>query len=162
MKKILVLMFAVFLSSSLVQAKIPENNMKKPPMPQKMTEQQRIQRENAFEQRLGLSEEQKQKAKELRLEGRDKIKPVINQIKIKEQEIQMVKQSSLSEQEQVKKLENLNSDLKVLRKQAHDIRIENMKNFEEILTPEQRQILKEMKQEGRQKFHNHRIPPCKR
>lgn len=162
MKKILVLMFAVFLSSSLVQAKIPEDNMKKPPMPQKMTEQQRIQRENAFEQRLGLSEEQKQKAKELRLEGRDKIKPVINQIKIKEQEIQMVKQSSLSEQEQVKKLENLNSDLKVLRKQAHDIRIENMKNFEEILTPEQRQILKEMKQEGRQKFHNHRIPPCKR
>lgn len=162
MKKILVLLFAVFLSSTLVQAKIPEDNMKCHPMPPRMTEQERIQREKAFEQRLGLTEEQIQKSKNLRLEGRDKIKPVIDKIKSREQEIEMVKKSNLSEQEQTVKLNSLNADLKTLHKQAHDIRVENMKSFEEILTAEQRKTLKEMKQEGRQNFNKHRMPPKER
>ena len=159
MKKILVLLFAVFLSSSLVQAKIPEDNMKKPPMPPRMTEQERVQKEKAFEQRLGLTEEQIQKSKELRLEGREKIKPVIDKIKSRQQEVEMVKKSNLSEQEKSEKINSLSSDIKVLHKQAHDIRIENMKSFEEILTIEQRKTLKEMKQEGRQEFNKHRVPP---
>ena len=143
MKKILVLLLAVYLSSVTVQAKIPEDTMKnRPPMPPRMTEQERAQRESAFEQRLGLTEEQKQKSKELRLEGRDKIKPVIEKMKSREAEIEMVKKSKLSQQEQENKLNSLNADLKSLRKQAHDIRVENMKSFEEILTPEQKQTLK--------------------
>ena len=159
MKKILVLLFAVFLSSTLAQARIPEDNIKCPPIPPRMTEQERIQRERAFEQRLGLTEEQIQKSKNLRLEGREKIKPVIDQIKSREQEVEMVKKSNLSEEERDAKLNSLNSDLKTLRKQAHDIRVENMKNFEEILTTEQKRTLKEMKQEGRQKFNERRMPP---
>ena len=160
MKKILVLLLAVYLSSVTVQAKIPEDTMKnRPPMPPRMTEQERAQRESAFEQRLGLTEEQKQKSKELRLEGRDKIKPVIEKMKSREAEIEMVKKSKLSQQEQENKLNSLNADLKTLRKQAHDIRVENMKSFEEILTPEQKQTLKEMKQEGRQEFNKRHMPP---
>lgn len=160
MKKILVLLLAVYLSSVTVQAKIPEDTMKnRPPMPPRMTEQERAQRESAFEQRLGLTEEQKQKSKELRLEGRDKIKPVIEKMKSREAEIEMVKKSKLSQQEQENKLNSLNADLKSLRKQAHDIRVENMKSFEEILTPEQKQTLKEMKQEGRQEFNKRHMPP---
>lgn len=159
MRKILVLLFAVFLSSTLAQARIPEDNMKCPPMPPRMTEQERMQREKAFEQRLGLTEEQIQKSKELRFEGREKIKPVIDKIKSREQEVEMVKKSNLSEEEQTAKLNSLNSDLRALHKQAHDIRVENMKSFEEILTTEQRKTLKEMKQEGRQQFDKRRMPP---
>jgi len=160
MKKILVLLLAVYLSSSIVQAQIPEDSMKRPPMPPKMSEQERAKHEQAFEQRLGLTEEQKQKSKELRLEGREKIKPVIDRIKIRENEMQMVRQSSLSEEAKEVKLNALKTDLKGLHKQAHDIRVENMKSFEEILTPEQKQTLKEMKQEGRQEFNKQRhMPP---
>ena len=159
MKKILVLLFAVFLSATLVQAKIPEDNMKNRPMPPRMTEQERMQREKAFEQRLGLTEEQIQKSKTLRLEGMEKIKPVIDKIKSREQEVDLVKKSNLSEEERAAKLNSLNSDLRTLHKQAHDIRIENMKSFEEILTTEQRKTLKEMKQEGRQEFNKRHIPP---
>ena len=158
MKKILVLILATYLSSSVVQAQIPEDNMKRP-MPIRMTEEQRIQHEKAFEQRLGLTDEQIQKSKELRMEGREKIKPVIEQIKAREREIQMVKQSSLDEKTQETKLNSLNADLKALHKQAHDIRVENMKKFEEILTSEQRKTLKEMKQEGRQEFNKRHMPP---
>ena len=159
MKKILVLLFAVLLSATLVQAKIPEDNMKNRPMPPRMTEQERMQREKAFEQRLGLTEEQIQKSKTLRLEGMEKIKPVIDKIKSREQEVDLVKKSNLSEEERAAKLNSLNSDLRTLHKQAHDIRIENMKSFEEILTTEQRKTLKEMKQEGRQEFNKRHIPP---
>ena len=78
MKKILNLLLAVLLSTTLVQAKIPENGMKKPPMcPPPMSQAERIKHEQAFEQRLGLTEEQKQQAKNLRLQGQEKIKPVI-------------------------------------------------------------------------------------
>jgi Spy/CpxP family protein refolding chaperone len=164
MKKILVLLFAVFLTSSLAQAKIPEDNMKNPTIRPKMTEQERIQREKAFEQRLGLTEEQIQKSKELRFEGREKIKPVIEEIRAKESAKELVRNSTLDVKKQEEKLNSLNADLKMLRKQAHDIRVENMKEFESILTVEQRKTLKEMKQEGRQEFNKHRMlpPPQKR
>lgn len=159
MKKILVLLFAIVLSSSLAQAKIPEDNMKRPPMPPKMTAQERARHEQAFEQRLGLTDEQKQKSKELRIEGREKIKPVIEKIKSREQEIQLIKNSNLTEQEKSEKLNSLKTDLRTLHKQAHDIRVENMKSFEEILTTEQKKTLKEMKQEGRQEFNKRHVPP---
>lgn len=160
MKKILVLLLAVYLSSVMVQAKISENDMnERPPMPPKMTAQERAQHEKAFEQRLGLTEEQKQKSKDLRVEGIEKIKPVIDKIRSREQEVEMVKTSSLDEKTKEEKLNSLNSDLKTLRKQAHDIRIENMKSFEEILTAEQKKTLKEMRQEGRQEFNKRHMPP---
>ena len=161
MKKILVLLFMVYLSSVAAMAAIPEDRMKYDrPMQPKMTEQQRAEHEKAFEQRLGLTEEQIQKSKELRIEGREKIKPVIDKIKSKEQEIEAVKKAELTEQERTAKLNSLISDLKSLHKQAHDIRIENMKNFEGILTPEQQKTLKEMRQEGRKNFNHKRPMPC--
>lgn len=158
MKNSIILLLAILLSSSLVQAKIPEDNLKRPPMPPKMTEQQRLQHEKAFEQRLGLTEAQKQKSKELRLDGMEKIKPIIEKIKSRELEVEMVKKSNLDENTKQEKINSLNSDLRSLRKQAHDIRIENMKSFEEILTAEQKKILKEMRQEGRQEFNKRRMP----
>ena len=160
MKKTLVLLLAVFLSSTLVQAKIPEDNLKKhPKYPPHMNQAERIKREQAFEQRLGLTEEQKQQAKLLRIQGKEKIMPIIEEIKAKEAAKESVKKSNLNEKKREKKLNKLNGDLKTLHKQAHDIKVENMKEFESILTDEQKKILKDMKQEGRQEFNKHRMPP---
>lgn len=158
MKKILILILAIYISSLTVNANLQDNNFPKPPMRPKISEAERVQREKAFEQRLGLTEEQIKKSKELRLEGMDKIKPVIDKIKSREQEIQMVKNSKLAPQAQEEKLNSLNSDLKALHKEAHDIRVENMKSFEDILIPEQKKILKEMKQEGRQEYNRNHPP----
>ena len=116
MKKILVLLLAVYLSSVATQAKIPEDCIKnRHPLPPRMTEQERTQRENAFDQRLGLTEEQKQKSKEIRLEGRDKIKPVIDKIKSRESENSeashkknLVLQSDLMRNQQMSALPNTN------------------------------------------------------
>lgn len=158
MKKFLVLLTVVLLSSVAAQAKIPEDSFNRP-APPRMTEQQRIKHEQVFEQRLNLTEEQKQKSKELRLQSREKMKPIMEQMKVREHQMQLVKDSNLTTEEQEKKLNSIKSDMKTLHKQAHDIRVENMKNFEEILTTEQKKTLREMKQEGRQEFNKRHMPP---
>ena len=151
MKKILViisiLIFSVGIASATEQTK-PDA---------KMVQQiinQRAQREMAFEKRLGLTEEQKVKAKEIRIKGHEKIKPVIEEIKAKKQEARMVKMSRIAVQVQEERLTKIDAELKVLEKKAHDIRKANMKEFESILTRDQKRILKEMKKEGRKNYHN--------
>lgn len=159
MKKLLVLMMAVYLSSVCVQAK-PQCKPNMPPIPpQKMTKVEREQRVAAFEKRLELTDEQKQQAKELRMQGHEKMEPVIKQLKSREEEVRMIKNSKLAPAAQEEKLKNLYSDIKSLRKEAHDIRIENMKDFEEILTSEQKKTLKEMRQEGKREYKKTRFNP---
>ena len=70
----------------------------------------RIQKEQAFEKRLGLTEEQKNKAKEIRIQGHEKIKPVIEEIKAKKQEAKMVKMSRIAVQVQEERLSNIDED----------------------------------------------------
>ncbi len=118
----------------------------------------RMQREAAFDKRLGLTEEQKIKAKEIRIKGHEKLKPIFDQIKAKKQEIEVVKMTRIAKQFQDEKIAKINKEIKVLQKKAHDIRKENMKEFESILTRAQKRTLKQMKKEGRQRYHaNH---PC--
>ena len=158
MKKILLLFAVIILSLNMVNATEPNiNDIKK--MQQIMT--QRAQREVAFEKRLGLTEEQKIKAKEIRIKGHEKIKPVIEEIKAKKQEAKMVKMSRIAVQVQEERLSKIDSELKILEKRAHDIRNSNMKEFESILTKDQKKILKQMKKEGRKNYnaqHPHKIP----
>lgn len=123
--------------------------------------QSRAQREAAFEQKLGLTDAQKTQARELRQKGFEKIKPVMEQIRLKHQEAAAVKRSKIAVQEQELRLTKIDEELKVLEKQAREIRKENMKEFEKILTKEQKKILKEMKKEGRENFkknHPHGKP----
>lgn len=149
MKKILVLIAVFTISFSTVNA----NEAVKLTTPtQQNIATLRMQREKAFEKRLGLSEEQKIKAKEIRIKGHEKIKPVIEQIQVKKQEAKMVKMSRIAVQVQEERLAVIDAELKVLEKKAHDIRKENMKEFESILTKNQKKILKQMKKEGRKKY----------
>ena len=121
--------------------------------------------EAAFEKKLNLTEVQKLKARELRKSGHEKMKPVMEQIKIKKQEAEMVRNSKLSVQAQEEKLTQIDKDLAVLEKEAQTIRKQNMKDFETILTKNQKKTLKNMKKEGRKNFDKKRRelppPPCK-
>ena len=172
MKKLLIMACAMCVLTGIANANEPsskqdlakkgitvEKNMKMP-SPEQM---QKIRRahENAFEQKLGLSEVQKLKARELRKNGHAKIKPVMDEIRAKKQEAEMVRSSKLTVEAQEEKLAAIDKELTVLEKQAQTIRKQNMKDFEQILTKDQKKILKNMKKEGRKNFDEHRkeLPP---
>ena len=154
MKKSLIIagIAALMLSSTMSYAntvtdtnapKKPECNCKcqkqKPP---KMTRQ-------SLDDRLKLTDDQKKQAREIRMKGHEKIKPVFEKMKAKHEEIRTVKQSNLSEEEKAKKLTALKKDMSELKKQAREIRNENTKEFEAILTPEQKTEFEQIKKEAR-------------
>ena len=151
MKKTLMVMVAILISIPFANAvESPKKIDVAKPVSQVNVRQQR---ENAFEKRLGLTEEQKVKAKEIRIKGHERMKPVMEEIKAKKQEAKMVKMSRIAVQVQEERLMKIDAELKVLEKKAHDIRKSNMKEFESILTRDQKKILKQMKKEGRKKYH---------
>ena len=151
MKKLFVLTCLMLLSLTAVNA------TEQPKIDAKMQQKiiaARAQRENAFEKRLELTEVQKLKAREIRKNGHEKLKPVLDEIKSKKQEAEMVRRSRMAVQMQEEKLAVIDAELKVLEKKANSIRKSNMKDFESILTRHQKQILKNMKKEGRQRYHS--------
>ncbi len=105
-----------------------------------------------FEKRLNLTEEQKQIAKAQREASIEKIKPIMEQIKNKKSEIEMTKMSRMAQQAIDERVAELQGEIRELRKQAHEIRRENMKAFEATLTEDQKKELKKMKEEGRKHF----------
>ncbi|MCQ2743294.1 MAG: Spy/CpxP family protein refolding chaperone [bacterium] len=152
MKKLLILTLAICLSAFSVNANEVNQQKGIPSNAPKMTDVEKAKKESPFDQKLGLTDEQKQQAKELRVKSFEKIKPIMTQLKAKEQEVRMIKNSKLAPQAQQEKLNTLYADIKVLRKEAHDIRIQNMKDFESILTADQKKTLKEMKKEGKKHY----------
>lgn len=153
MKKILVITCAILMTLNATyateDAKTPVQNAV-----QVKNIDKRMQRDNAFERRLGLTEVQKLKARQIRQSGHEKLFPLIEQIKVKKQEAEMIRRSRMAVQMQEEKLAVIDSELKILEKKANDIRKANMKEFESILTRNQRRTLKEMKKEGRKRYHS--------
>ena len=134
------------------------HNMPSPEQAQKIKKAH----EAAFEKKLGLSEVQKLKARELRKAGHEKIKPVMQDIKAKKQEAEMIRNSKLTVEAQEEKLVVIDKELATLEKQAQTIRKQNMRDFEAILTKDQKKTLKNMKKEGRKNFDKQRkelLPP---
>ena len=176
MKKLAIMMCALCIVSSAAYAagekiggaetatnvQTTNEGIKTPPSKEEMIKLRKA-REAAFEQKLGLTEAQKAKVKELRIEGRKKMKPVMEQIKLKRQEARVVKLSRISVEMQEEKLAVIDKELAKLEKQANQIRKQNMKDFESILTRDQKKILKQMKKEGRENFKRGQRPcppPC--
>ena len=176
MKKLLIMTCAMCVLAGVANANEPVNKpdfaknrpgfeqTDKRPNPEQMKQMRRA-HEQAFEQKLGLTEVQKLKARELRKAGHEKMKPVIDQIRAKKQEAEAIRNSKLTVQEQEEKLTVIDKDLAELKKQARDIKKQNMKDFEAILTKDQKKTLKNMKKEGRKNFDKQRKeivpPPCK-
>lgn len=166
MKKLAILMCALCVFSTAVNAAEETKNnegIKQPPSKEEMI-QKRKAREAAFEQKLGLTEAQKLKAKELRKKGHQEMRPVMEQIFQKKKEAEMVKLSRIAVQAQEEKLAVIDKEIQELENQANYLRKKNMKEFESILTRDQKKILKQMKKEGRQRFeqrkHQYPQPPC--
>ena len=157
MKKLLVLLSVICLgattANAVEQVKPTQNQMAQKYIAMKE------QRERAFERRLDLTEVQKLKAREIRKNGHEKLKPVFDEIKSKKQEAEMVRRSRMAVQMQEEKLAVIDAELKLLEKKANSIRRSNMKEFESILTRQQKRILKEMKKEGRQRYQSHHPQP---
>lgn len=107
---------------------------------------------NEFERRLKLTEKQKEQAKQIRIKGHEQMKPIMEQMKAKHQEADAVRKSRIAPKMQEEKLQKINMELRELRKQAHEIRSQNMKEFESILTKKQQKELEKMKKEGRERF----------
>ena len=108
-----------------------------------------------FEQRLNLTDKQKEKAKIIHQQGREEMTPIMVQIKQKHQELEMVKMSRMAEKMQQEKIAQITSEIQNLEKQAHDIRKKNSQEFEKILNKKQKAELEAMKAEGRAKFEKH-------
>lgn len=151
MKKLFVLLFAVGFAVSAVVAKEAQPQRPEQMKPTKMLELRKA-REAAFEKKLGLTEEQKAQARELRIKGHEKMKPIMDQIRDKKKEAEMVKMSRIAIRDQEARLAVIDAELRKLEKQAMEIRKSNFKEFESILTREQKRTLKQMKKEGKQRF----------
>lgn len=153
MKKFFTFVCIICALSTVVYA--TEDNFKRPDNPPPNREEMmkiKKAREAEFEQKLGLTEAQKAKAKELRLTGHEKMKPVMEELKAKKQEAQKVRDAKKPIIMQEAELTILDKQIAELEKKANSIRKQNMKDFESILTNEQKKILQQMKQEGRQRF----------
>ncbi len=169
MKKTLIMMCALCILSSCAIAAdtantgVNEGIKKDRPSKEEMMKIKKA-REAAFEQKLGLTEEQKAEARELRIKAHQQMKPIMEQIFAKKKEAEMVKLSRIATWAQEEKLAELDKEIQELEKQANVIRKKNMKEFESILTRDQRKILKQMKNEGRKNYEQNKKlcpPPCK-
>lgn len=105
-----------------------------------------------FEKRLKLTDEQKELAKQIRMKGHEEIKPIMDKIRELKLEKEAVLRSRMATAMQQEKIAEINGKIKELKKQAHELKLKNMKEFEAILTDKQKKELKKMKEEGRKKF----------
>jgi Spy/CpxP family protein refolding chaperone len=112
-------------------------------------------RRKEFEQRLNLTDKQKEKAKVIHQQGREQMKPIMMKIEVKRQEIETVKLTKISEKAQKEKIDTLNSEIAELEKQAQEIRKKNTQEFEKILNKKQKAELETMKAEGRARFERY-------
>ena len=91
-----------------------------------------------FEQRLNLTDKQKAKAKAIHQKGREEMRPIMMKIEVKHQEIETVKLTKMTERAQKERIDQINSEIKELEKQAQEIRKKNSQEFESILNKKQK------------------------
>lgn len=117
-----------------------------------------IKKKENFDKKLKLTDEQKAKAKELRKESFEKMKPIMEQIKTKHQEIGKIKKSDIAEDAKREQIHAIAKELRPLEKQAGEIRRQNMKDFEALLSKKQLKELNKIKKEGRKEFEKNHKP----
>lgn len=118
----------------------------------RLKDQNVIRKKSEFEKRLKLTEEQKVQAKQIRMKGHEEMKPVMEKIKALKDEEDAVRRSRIAPQMQEEKIKEIRGQMRELHKQARELRMKNMKEFESILTKKQLKELNKMKEEGRKRF----------
>lgn len=119
------------------------------------------QKRKQFEQRLNLSEKQKEKVREIHQKGLEEMKPVMMELSIKKEKLETLNSRKLLTREQKEQIEQLKIEISELEKQAKEIRKKNSQEFEKILNKNQRAELELMKAEGRVRYEqkHHPRPP---
>lgn len=127
-------------------------------IPQKPAKEQCTKTKQTFEKRLNLTDKQKEKAKKIHQKGAKQMKTVMQKTGELRKEIAEIKKSNLDESAQKEQIDKKIKEIKALDKKAHEIRKSNSKEFEKILTAEQKNELAKMKAEGRRRFEKHHPP----
>lgn len=110
-----------------------------------------------IEQKLKLTDEQKAKAKQLRMEGREQMEPIMNAIHTKYEQKELIKRSKdIKTQVKLEQIEKINAQIQALQKQARDLRLKNERDFESILTAKQKKELDKIKADARKNMAKER------
>ncbi len=150
--------YATQTANPATPATTPETTVQKPEQPVRPSKEEM---KKQFEQRLNLTDKQKAKAKALHEKGKEQMKPIIDQMHLKYQEIEAVKKSRMSGKMQEERIAEIKNELKDLKKQADEIRKKNSQEFERILNRKQKAELEKMKAEGRARFEKlHQSKPA--
>lgn len=113
-----------------------------------------------LDERLKLTQEQKAKAHQIRMKGHEQMKPIFEKIKADKAEIRKIAEDTkLTQDKKDKKINALEADILKLRQEARKLRMQNTKEFEAILTEDQKAEFEKIKEEGRkmreQRKHQH-------
>ena len=112
---------------------------------------------------LNLSNSQKEKANKIREASKQKIKPIRKEIhKLRNQIWKIEANDKLTKEQKHQKIKPLMEKIHKLHQQENEIRKEDMKKFESILTQPQKETLERFKKEQKP-FHKsgRRMPPAK-
>lgn len=110
-----------------------------------------------LDEKLKLTDAQKAKAKTIRMQGREEMEPIMNAIKTKFEQKELVKRSTdITTEAKMEQIEKLNNQINALHKQARDLRIKNEKEFESILTASQKKELDKLKADAKKNFEQKR------
>ena len=121
--------------------------------PVETCERQQCPRRMDMKQRLNLTEEQRVQAREIRMSSQAKIQPYVDELKQKQSQ----KMALVSQDGDENEIKRLGEDIKRLKHQIHSIRIQNEREFVQILTPEQKVEYNKMRAEGKKQIHNRRF-----
>ena len=132
-----------------------------PHHPRHFTKEEMDAKKAEFEKRLNLTEEQKAQIEINKQKDKEKIKPIIDKLHQKKLDYMLLESNSeIDEQTKIKQKEELQNEIKELKFQADNCRKENMKNFEAILSEEQKVEFEKIKIEQKneikkrkQEFH---------
>ena len=102
-----------------------------------------------FYKKLGVSEEQQNQLKNHREKQRAQMEALAGQIKAKREEI---RQEIEKKDYDAARVRQIHGELKALKNQAEDARLEGILQVRQILTPEQFQKFMELKKEGHGKI----------
>lgn len=113
--------------------------------------------------KLNLTDEQKAKLDENRNASREKMKPIFEQMEKNRTKIKVIQSSTkLTDDQKVEQITAIKKEMRELRKQANEIRQEDMQFFESQLTPKQKKTFEKIKQDHKKQMEkarkNHACP----
>ena len=110
-----------------------------------------------FEKRLNLTDEQKTQIEKNKQKDKETMKPIYDKMKENKQAIKAIhKDATLSPEDKVLKSAQYEKELIDLKVKANELRKENMKNFESILTDDQKVEFAKIKEEQKAEMEKRR------